>query len=554
MSITAEWILNQDQMDGFSLIAGDTSLSIPITGINIMDNPDVFPWLTRGAFILSTGYFFTNSQISDSIIRTLVDKGSSGLGIKMNRFIKELPVSMIEQANRYHFPIISIPFTCSMDQISNLVYHKMYEDEMAEIYNSSVLYHDIAECVLRTTSLSKILSLISDTTNSNAFFTDSEFEILEYRLLPDFPFTYPFSFSTGDTKLFSDSVIKKLKSEIENNSSPMMEHTINDTQGTFRFKIYPLINRKKILGYLILLNEPDNYSSYKAITNIQSMLCLAFMRQSMLSESERSSRDIFFQNLLGGKLHELHDIETTCIQNEFNFTSQRICLVIHIPEYESFTIAKRRAYERKIYSYIEDILPNMLHSLQITVYQAHFVLFVFFKDKYTQQMAFRIGHELSQKIISGLSSQGISCRIGFSKAASGADTILSCYKQALESVDTGYKFHEGSQIFSYYNDQIYYALIEHFTNHDLLEIYNESLGLLEKYDVKSQSDLVNTLKTYLDCRQNITQTAKQLFIHRNTMFYRLKQIQELIHTDFDSKDDIYQLQTAFYIRDVLNKI
>lgn len=554
MSITAEWLLEQDQMNDFALIAGDTSLNIPITGINIMDNPEAFPWLTKGAFILSTGYFYTDSQIADSIVKTLVDKGSSGLGIKMNRFIKELPASMIEQADKYHFPIFSIPFTCSMDQISNLVYHKMYEDEMSAIYNSSVLYHDIAECVLHTAKLSKILSLISSTTNANAFFTDSMFEILEYKLLPDFQYSYPFPFSTGETTLFSDSIIKKIQFEIETNSSPMLEHVEENTEGIFSFKIYPLINRKNILGYLVLLNEPDTQSSYNAIMNIQSMLCIAFMHQNMLSETERSSRDIFFQNLLGGKLHELQDVESACIQNEFNFTSQRICFVIHIPEYETFTIAKRRAYERKIYSYIEEILPNRLHSLQITVFQTRFVLFISFKDEYGQPIASRIGQMLSLKIIASLYSQGITCRIGFSKASSGADTILTCYRQALEAVDTGYKFHDNKQIFSYYIDQIYYILLKHFTNHDLQELYNETLGILEKYDLKTQSELTNTLKAYIDCQQNITKTAKQLFIHRNTMFYRLDQIRELIHVDFDSKDDIYKLQTAFYIKDILNKI
>ena len=60
------------------------------------------------------------------------------------------------------------------------------------------------------------------------------------------------------------------------------------------------------------------------------------------------------------------------------------------------------------------------------------------------------------------------------------------------------------------------------------------IGPLEEHDRTRRSDLVHTLKTYFATGANASEAADRLFLHRNSMIYRLERIQEL--TGLDLKD------------------
>ena len=55
----------------------------------------------------------------------------------------------------------------------------------------------------------------------------------------------------------------------------------------------------------------------------------------------------------------------------------------------------------------------------------------------------------------------------------------------------------------------------------------ESLAPLEAYDAERGTDLVNTLYVYVQQGGNIAATAETLFLHRNSVLYRLQRIEEV---------------------------
>lgn len=59
------------------------------------------------------------------------------------------------------------------------------------------------------------------------------------------------------------------------------------------------------------------------------------------------------------------------------------------------------------------------------------------------------------------------------------------------------------------------------------QYFNPILSSLKKYDQKNNSEYFSTLKTYLLCFCDSNETTKQLNIHRNTLLYRLKKIEEI---------------------------
>lgn len=77
--------------------------------------------------------------------------------------------------------------------------------------------------------------------------------------------------------------------------------------------------------------------------------------------------------------------------------------------------------------------------------------------------------------------------------------------------------------------------------------YLDLLGPLRQYDRDHHGDLVKTLSAYLRHGGNSAQTANALFIHRNSLRYRLNRIHTLSSLDPDDPDARLALQIALVL-------
>ena len=77
------------------------------------------------------------------------------------------------------------------------------------------------------------------------------------------------------------------------------------------------------------------------------------------------------------------------------------------------------------------------------------------------------------------------------------------------------------------------------------ELYSPVYYRLKKYDEENSSDYLDTLKAYLISGGNALQTAKDMFIHRATIIYRLKRICEIGETDLKDQKTLMHLYLTF---------
>ena len=77
-------------------------------------------------------------------------------------------------------------------------------------------------------------------------------------------------------------------------------------------------------------------------------------------------------------------------------------------------------------------------------------------------------------------------------------------------------------------------MLEELSQSRDLEPFEKLIEPLVAYDQERRSDLIRTLKVYLAAGANASEAADQLFLHRNSLLYRLARIGEL--TDLDLKD------------------
>lgn len=103
-----------------------------------------------------------------------------------------------------------------------------------------------------------------------------------------------------------------------------------------------------------------------------------------------------------------------------------------------------------------------------------------------------------------------------------------------------------------YSDMGLYRLLIGIDDPEILEdYYSQSLSCLVEYDREYHSNLLETLRAYLDNNCSVKETAEQLYVHRNTVNYKLGRIEEVTGLSLASTQTRLQLTLALMISDMI---
>jgi sugar diacid utilization regulator len=83
---------------------------------------------------------------------------------------------------------------------------------------------------------------------------------------------------------------------------------------------------------------------------------------------------------------------------------------------------------------------------------------------------------------------------------------------------------------------------------EIAAFVDEILGPLQ-LNKKKTNDFEETLYTYIDCNKSATLTAEKLHIHVNTLYQRLRKIENLLMLDLNDPKDFLQIQLAYHLKE-----
>ena len=142
----------------------------------------------------------------------------------------------------------------------------------------------------------------------------------------------------------------------------------------------------------------------------------------------------------------------------------------------------------------------------------------------------------------------------------GVGTVFSGEKKKKNSVEEAKKAskvirtgNEKSSLRFYDEIGIYRVFFELQDNEVLYNLLEENLGNLIRYDSENDSEMVHTLEVYLEQNCNIAAATDALYVHRNTVKYRIKRIGEILGRDLKDVTVQFNLRMAFKIRSYLGK-
>jgi hypothetical protein len=144
-------------------------------------------------------------------------------------------------------------------------------------------------------------------------------------------------------------------------------------------------------------------------------------------------------------------------------------------------------------------------------------------------------------------------KIGVSNSFSSIENFVSHYEQAYAALELGQNLNPDEMVCCYINYQVF-DLFSEVKNPDILGRFcHPALAVLRQYDHKNNTHLYETLCIFLDNGCNIKLTSESLYIHRNSLVYRLNRITEICKIDLEDINTIFLLRLSFLI-DSYNKL
>lgn len=126
MSLLVKDLFELDSLKGIKLMTDLNGIENEITWFNIMEILDEISYLQKGELLLTTGFKLDDKTLNKDLIYKLHIKGLAGMGIQTGYYLDEIPDYIIEDGNKYSFPIFKIPKNLSFSIITHVVLKNAY--------------------------------------------------------------------------------------------------------------------------------------------------------------------------------------------------------------------------------------------------------------------------------------------------------------------------------------------------------------------------------------------------------------------------------------------
>lgn len=261
------------------------------------------------------------------------------------------------------------------------------------------------------------------------------------------------------------------------------------------------------------------------------------MENAKLYYDEKYDRNNFMKNVLLGNILP-GDITIRAKELRVKNDCRRIVYLV------------RTEKTRELYAYniIQSLFPNNSKDYIILLDDQNTVLIKELKDKEDNDEV----HKKARIIIDTLSSElMIKAGIGIGTEAESLRDVARSYKDAQTALKIGQIFEAEKSIVDYNHlgiGRLIYQLPTTLCRLFLNEVFKE--GVFETID----SETMITIQKFFENNLNVSETSRQLFIHRNTLVYRLDKIQKITGMDLRKFDDAIYFKVAMMVKRYLDEV
>jgi purine catabolism regulator len=142
-------VLAADALQGSKVLAGASGLSRMVERLSVVEVPDVLPWVKPRELLITTGSpLRSRPDALAELVVDLDDRGVGALGVGLDRYLPELPATMLAEADRRGFPLIRLPDDVALDDVLERVLTDLLNRQATALARAEEVHRTLVQIVL----------------------------------------------------------------------------------------------------------------------------------------------------------------------------------------------------------------------------------------------------------------------------------------------------------------------------------------------------------------------------------------------------------------------
>lgn len=523
-----------------TVLAGEKGRRRIIGNVKMMDAPDILHYLTKNDLLITTAYHYVDKpETLLALVKAMNEMGCAGLGIKQERFLGRTPELVLAYAEAHHFPIIALPEHLGLSDIANRVLSHILDQRTDELKMALETHRTFSNHIVSGKGLAHLVENVAQLVNAPVLLMNERCQLLisSNTASPvvngmEYLYRMGYAFFTNGSRYTSFTLLMKQPKTI----------TV--------FPVYIDKAKKSLLTILGSLPEND-HQSVLLIEQATNVIAFELMKENALNQYTRRAKNEFFLHYLNGDFSTKE--ETINRAKEFGLPNERpyICVVGRLDQEEKGLGFKDNQIEmEKVFDFVEEeltIFPFRSH-LFLKGEQCSILLEGEAEDTVGESLqSAELALEMIQDHVVRQFNRSLS--FGISHLCREFFDVREAHEEAVNALHSG-RMSGNRQFIQTYQAKDLAKLLRMIPREDLREFYHYNLKKLTDPSV-SEMALMQTLAVYLETHCQISETAKRLYVHRNTIIYRLEKIEELLGKSIKDPDTTLHLRLALRIQQTL---
>lgn len=546
MDLKLSEVMQMKALEGFTqLVQGNEVEDTIVTGITIMEAPDIATWMKEGNILLSSLYSLgDDKKIQKEIIQALAKQKIAALIVK-SRNRKKIPQSLIDECLNCQLNLIEIPEETPYSVIMSGVMGELFNSQLNRANYFKQCHDNFIQISLNNLGVKAILEELDNMIQKKIIIYDSANKVMESNI------EY---IKKDDMVLFNEDAMKQIRGNL---SYRYEEIRINEE--LLKGISIPVKVFKQTKCYIFIKYSQTTELGeleWIAIENATNTLNLEMVKQLAVGEIFQKFQndlldDLFVKNIVAeGIIYERAKLIG------WNFKKKHIVVIYKINYAVKHLIDEfndNNSFMKNIRELIEKIINTnmevLVKEIAIRTKNDTIILLWPYNEKLSQEENIKSIKNISAKFqIEGKENfQLKSVEVGIGEVAKNIYEISRSYDEANDALKYGELIYGKDCIENFRNLGVYRLLCKYEDKEQLKEYVPKSLHDLLEYDKANKSNLLYTLEVFLNCDGNASKAAQELFVHYKTLLYRINKIKAIMNIDFLESECKLEIQIGLKI-------
>ncbi|MCQ6265936.1 PucR family transcriptional regulator ligand-binding domain-containing protein [Fictibacillus sp. WQ 8-8] len=497
LKLTINDVLKRSTFSKAKVAAGSKGLNRLVKWVHVMEVAQIGNLLNGNELILSTGMAWKdNEQAFLSFVLELIELNVSGLCIELGTQLSAVPASVLEAAENHGLPIILFEEEVRFIDITQDLHTYLIQQHYKMITELESFSQALNQLLLSSNPQENILKLLHHSVKMQVVFIQSQKNVA---LFP--------AVDSPEQEEWLDFIEKNKE------SSSVVRQPIQALDHQF--------------AELILCSKDQPITDLHVLLADRTATAIAnqLLREMYTAEKKKAEENSWMQEWLEGR-HRDEEIEKHLVYLGMKGRHQGAS--VFCVEFEN----GEAGFTETQYPYIQIVFRSIFEPLGFYILpyaKSDHLIFILInlRDAASYKERVRKGIHLARE------NQKLPLLfMAVGKWISRLSALDKSYDTAQKALMLQTKLAKG-KISPLYDDLHMYRLISMIQDkQELDDFIQDYLKPVIEYDTKNNTRLLNTLKVFLMCNGSKQETAGHLFIVRQTLYHRIKQLEELLGKDF----------------------